>query len=158
MSSSEVSYILKGCNAKFINKLVKASINGNNITGEILDKSLDIIKLIDLNECRNIINNFSTILDINLKESSNPEIKKLDLYRQIALLYIKKIIEAKIIAKFDKAIFKKEVRLGKCDSTCSICLENIENDIQYTRCNHAFHRTCMTKWGRIDCPLCRGHS
>lgn len=59
--------------SKFINKIVMSSINGNNITYNI--------------------------------------------------------IEAKILAKFDKYIFKKEIAHGNYNITCSICLENIPDVI-----------------------------
>lgn len=155
MSSFEVSCILKGCNSIFINRIVMLSINGNNISNDIIDKSFEIVNSYDINECIEIIKTHGNIQDIYMKLSANSEIATIDFYRQIAYFYVKKIIEAKIVAKFDKFIFKKEVARGNCNSTCSICLENIEKDIQYTRCNHAFHRSCMTKWGRTSCPLCR---
>ena len=155
MSSFEVSCVLKGCNSKFIDRIVMLSINGNDISSFIIDKAFEIVNSYDENKCIEIITIYGNIQNTYLKLRSNTEIEKIGFYRQIALFYVKKIIESKIIAKFDKYIFKKEVAAGRCNSTCSICLENIETDIQYTRCNHAFHRTCMTKWGKNTCPMCR---
>ncbi len=41
---------------------------------------------------------------------------------------------------------------------CSICLENIENDLFVTRCGHKFHKHCSEKLkenGHNKCPMCR---
>ena len=42
--------------------------------------------------------------------------------------------------------------------TCSICLENINNNSQgLTCCNHTFHKDCITPWinRHHTCPNCR---
>jgi hypothetical protein len=41
-----------------------------------------------------------------------------------------------------------------CVEECPICLEEINNDIHITTCNHTFHKSCIKKCG-ILCPLCR---
>lgn len=64
MSSDLTSYMLKGCNAKFINKIVMSSINGNNITYDIIDKATNIATTFNLNDCIKIISNFSNIEEI----------------------------------------------------------------------------------------------
>jgi hypothetical protein len=38
---------------------------------------------------------------------------------------------------------------------CSICLENIHNDLHITECKHLFHSKCLLKWEKKTCPLCR---
>jgi len=40
---------------------------------------------------------------------------------------------------------------------CSICLENIEENIYCTPCNHKFHSNCITIWleKSTKCPCCR---
>lgn len=41
---------------------------------------------------------------------------------------------------------------------CPICLENIENDLETTRCYHKFHGDCLNGWrnmGNNICPCCR---
>ena len=46
-----------------------------------------------------------------------------------------------------------------CDSSCSICLVEFEDDsdIGITNCDHIFHKECITEWSRYkkDCPVCR---
>lgn len=39
---------------------------------------------------------------------------------------------------------------------CSICLEDIENDIEFLPCIHGFHRKCIDGWINENplCPLC----
>jgi hypothetical protein len=49
---------------------------------------------------------------------------------------------------------------------CSICLVDFHrnDDISITNCNHIFHNTCITEWGKYkisseetktECPMCR---
>ena len=40
---------------------------------------------------------------------------------------------------------------------CSICLNNINNDINTLKCNHSFHNNCIILWQTTNntCPLCR---
>ena len=41
---------------------------------------------------------------------------------------------------------------------CPICLENIENDLETTKCYHKFHGDCLNTWRNIGnniCPCCR---
>lgn len=55
----------------------------------------------------------------------------------------------------DKKIYMEH----KEDTSCSVCLENIEEtDIYITKCNHHFHSECINSWKRIknSCPNCRG--
>lgn len=50
-------------------------------------------------------------------------------------------------------------------SECPICYEPIvsHKNAYLTECNHAFHKTCLTKWyeaketkeNSVDCPMCR---
>ena len=43
--------------------------------------------------------------------------------------------------------------------TCSICLEDIFNDIYVLKCSHIYHYDCIVSWGATPlgdtCPLCR---
>ena len=43
------------------------------------------------------------------------------------------------------------------DKTCSICTENINNNIKTLNCKHSYHLECINKWLIIinTCPLCR---
>jgi hypothetical protein len=39
---------------------------------------------------------------------------------------------------------------------CSICLENMtEDEITTTECSHKFHTTCLQRWNKNSCPICR---
>jgi hypothetical protein len=40
---------------------------------------------------------------------------------------------------------------------CSICFEELGDDVVTTECNHLFHRQCIRNWLRehSSCPLCR---
>lgn len=44
-------------------------------------------------------------------------------------------------------------------STCSICLDDISNEIRPTKCGHYFHSSCMKNWSKnksiVNCPTCR---
>jgi len=49
------------------------------------------------------------------------------------------------------------------NETCSICHENLENEL-YTlpECNHTFHTNCVITWFRMsdctkNCPLCNNN-
>jgi hypothetical protein len=45
--------------------------------------------------------------------------------------------------------------LNKVISNCSICLETDEGPWFVTACGHMFHPTCIQKWQKDTCPLCR---
>lgn len=40
---------------------------------------------------------------------------------------------------------------------CSICLEDIKDDLETTTCYHKFHHSCLIEWKSINncCPICR---
>lgn len=40
---------------------------------------------------------------------------------------------------------------------CSICLENMEDKLVKTICNHLYHENCLEDWMKrnLNCPLCR---
>lgn len=39
---------------------------------------------------------------------------------------------------------------------CCICLEKILNkNISTTECNHSFHTSCLLKYNKQQCPICR---
>ena len=46
------------------------------------------------------------------------------------------------------------------DNTCAICKENLndadENDIMINKCNHGFHKECISVWltKKKKCPTC----
>ena len=39
--------------------------------------------------------------------------------------------------------------------SCAICLEDLKHNLIITPCKHQFHRTCLEKWIKNSCPLCR---
>jgi hypothetical protein len=43
-----------------------------------------------------------------------------------------------------------------CDE-CSICYEEMNNDIVFTKCKHKFHKKCISEWicYKNTCPKCR---
>ena len=50
-----------------------------------------------------------------------------------------------------QVVFKEELQF------CSICLDNIDNNLKQTQCNHYFHKECLNKWlnNNNTCPNCR---
>jgi hypothetical protein len=40
---------------------------------------------------------------------------------------------------------------------CSICFENLIEDIEKTSCGHFFHKRCLNDWFKMNriCPMCR---
>jgi hypothetical protein len=38
---------------------------------------------------------------------------------------------------------------------CCICIGTEQDEWYQTRCGHNFHRSCISKWHRGTCPLCR---
>jgi hypothetical protein len=47
-----------------------------------------------------------------------------------------------------------ENEMGK---ECSICFENLIENIQKTTCGHFFHKRCLDSWFKMNriCPMCR---
>lgn len=59
--------------------------------------------------------------------------------------------------EIEKEEQKQEVVLNE-DLTCSICLDDIEeNCLKITRCGHKFHICCIDRWCALNnsCPQCR---
>ena len=44
---------------------------------------------------------------------------------------------------------------GATDKTCSICLCEMTKKIARLPCMHAFHKGCISRWKRGECPVCR---
>merc|ERR1712098_783104 len=48
------------------------------------------------------------------------------------------------------------------DKFCCICLDDIENDIFQTNCNHSFHHECLMTWvfheAHKTCPMCKNEN
>lgn len=58
-----------------------------------------------------------------------------------------------------KTCLSKLDRLERIDSNeeCSICLSKVNKALCKTKCEHAFHITCIKEWllRNNTCPLCR---
>jgi hypothetical protein len=159
-SSQDARCILKGCDAKFINGLAYRSYHGEDVRSDVVTKALSIVNSYDMKECNKIILNHGDFHDAYVRYQSIPGMNidhsnKLKFHRQFAFVYIRQIINIKIKVKVDARKLKKKIASEKTEINCSICLENIERDAEFTKCDHAFHRACMTKWGKNICPLCR---
>ena len=159
--SSSSSCILKGCDAKYINELVALSIDGTDetiIMNNISLKTMSIVNGYDIKQCIKIITTHGDFHDAFVRLQAIDGFvfdvsDKLKFHRHIALIYVKQIIIMKYKVKLDAAKYKRQVKFQA--KTCSICLENITSDVQITRCNHIFHRSCIRNWGRNTCPMCR---
>ena len=50
-----------------------------------------------------------------------------------------------------------------CENECSICLEQLNDEVCVLKCKHEFHYDCLTMWvltckkkkNKILCPLCK---
>jgi hypothetical protein len=161
-SSTMATCLLKGCDAKYINELVIRTINGVSesvIMDSICLKTISIVSTYDIKQCVKVITTHGDFHDAYVKLQATDGFHfdvsdKLKFHRHIALLYVKQILVMKYRVKLDAYKFKLTSKNG--NQTCSICLENITSDVQITRCNHTFHRACMTAWGRT-CPMCRAN-
>lgn len=159
---SSEACILKGCDFKYINSLVSRSIRGWNeeiLNNDISNKALNIVSTYDIDQCMKIIMKHGDFHDayVTLQsiEGYRPDLSdKLEFHRQVAFIYVKKIIKCKMDVKVAAYNCKSKIARG---AECSICLEMILSDGKITRCNHTFHRACIAQWGRSTCPNCRGN-
>lgn len=60
------------------------------------------------------------------------------------------------------AIMNKNQPCTSCTkqtNECPICYENFhstdKNELFTTTCNHTFHKSCLFKWNKPSCPMCR---
>lgn len=61
-------------------------------------------------------------------------------------------LKIKVVVKF-LFLYQRVLR------NCSICLENIHfSELHKTDCNHSFHKECIKKWNKSNCPVCRQNS
>ena len=52
---------------------------------------------------------------------------------------------------------KRRVRKGE---RCTVCQSDLDSDVVYTECSHAFHMECLDQWAAVNfenptCPVCR---
>lgn len=175
------NYRLKGCTNKYINDLAKKQFyNGLDISKSIDDKTYEIVSNYNVKECIKIIlcngdfydafircnNNYPIKLlkdydDINNHQNNNNVIRDTILFhREMAFSYIKELIIIKINNRIDEILnYEKIINNENIDKTCSICLELVNNSKDdnwfISKCNHLFHKKCISKWTRNTCPLCR---
>jgi hypothetical protein len=178
------SYRLKGCTPKYVNELARKQFyNGIDISNIIDGKSNEIVLNFSINDCIKLIlyygdlydvfnrynndyhNSIKFIRDLNLNsndnnENSNDNDNRILFHREIAYLYIKELIQLKIETRINQILnFEEIVKNHNIDKSCSICLELVtsSNDDNWfvTKCNHLFHKKCISKWTRNTCPLCR---
>jgi len=178
------SYRLKGCTPKYINELARKQFyNGIDISNIIDGKSNEIVLNFSINDCIKLIlyygdlydafnrynndydNSIKFIRDLNLSsndnnENSNDNINRILFHREIAYLYIKELIQLKIETRINQILnFEEIIKNHNIDKSCSICLELVtsSNDDNWfiTKCNHLFHKKCISKWTRNTCPMCR---
>lgn len=47
--------------------------------------------------------------------------------------------------------------VGEDNDVCSICHEELSQQVITTDCSHSFHKRCLTNWSKVKntCPLCR---
>lgn len=52
---------------------------------------------------------------------------------------------------------KSQLATVKKNINCSICLEDIEKDIEFLPCIHGFHKECVDGWikEKPECPICK---
>ena len=45
----------------------------------------------------------------------------------------------------------------KTDRNCTICLENLTDNIIKLKCSHLYHKECIKNWikKKPNCPMCR---
>jgi len=83
---------------------------------------------------------------------------EINFYRQLVFPYVEDIIYNKIKTEYEYMI--PRVLISE-PTECSICLCRIDDTfvMTITRCNHYFHRNCLTRWKAVrrysTCPNCR---
>lgn len=167
------NYRIKGCSQKIIYDLARKQFyNGLDINNIINDKSYQIVMNYSIKDCIKLILSNGNFYDAINKCNNNYHIKLIkdnpnDIYdetvlfhRELSFNYIKELINIKIDIRIGEIIrFQELIKNQNFDNTCSICLEvvNSSNDDNWfvSKCNHLFHKKCISKWTRNTCPLCR---
>ena len=167
------NYRIKGCSNKYINEMARKQFyNGLDINNIIDAKSNEIILNYSIKDCIKIILSNGNFYDAFIRCNNNYPKKLIrndnnDIYdetilfhRKMAFNYINEIIHTKIDNRIIQILnFEELVKNDNFDKTCSICLDivNSSNDDNWfiSKCNHLFHKKCISKWTRNTCPLCR---
>ena len=68
------------------------------------------------------------------------------------------------IKQYEETINTLKVTENNIGTTCSICLDvldedSLETSVKLINCNHIFHKECIEKWYKnsenVNCPVCR---
>jgi len=165
------NYRIKGCNQKFINDIARKQFyNGLNIDDSIDNKICEFVSYYTIQDCIKIILNNGNFYDAFIRCKNNPNklIRNpenniyddtLLFHRNMAFDYLKELVKNKINNRIIEIIkYEELIKNENFDKTCSICLNNVNhNDDNWiiTKCNHLFHKRCISKWNKNTCPLCR---
>lgn len=158
---------LLGCPASFINDVVKKLDNMNRygliteydrfVEYEINQLTNRVVNSYSIKDCENVIISQSDFIDALLKSRDiTIDINnKVIAARVLALPYVKKWISNRIHQK----LFILKSKRNNEEHNCSICFESISSmaDINITPCGHVFHNSCIRRWNRKTCPMCRGN-
>ena len=144
-----VSFVCDLCNSHF-DDIENTKLWHNRLFGDLCDICMNN-KIKKETFRKNIIK--KKILNLGKKKKFEKELIKTKLF-----LVNKKII--KLEPKKTKQLFKKVFNntvstLNKQYHNCSICLDNMENDIYGGTCGHCFHHKCIMSLEKEECPLCR---
>lgn len=138
----------------------------------VLDNEIDCV-IYNNNIYQRISNiNYTNISSISKLKRINKRLTKLnkdyitlkDMYNELekhTCLYDKTILTLDIDITYIFNVFNSKLKMIKrkltYDSTCSICLEIVNDDILIKSCVHVFHRHCLNNWIQYKntCPNCK---
>ena len=142
------------------------------LSTNILDNEIDCV-IYNNNIYQRISNiNYTNISSISKLKRINKRLTKLnkdyitlkDMYNELekhTCLYDKTILALDIDITYIFNVFNSKLKMIKrkltYDSTCSICLEIVNDDILIKSCVHVFHRHCLNNWIQYKntCPNCK---
>lgn len=139
-------------------KLTNSQDIENEIKRHTKEETKTLLFVYDMNYCKVIIkthaknNIFEAIKRIQEPIDLSDEIK---FYKQLAFSYVEDIIYNKIKTEY-KYMMIPAILISE-PMECSICLCGIDDTrvMTMTRCNHYFHRNCLTRWkASRRCPTC----
>lgn len=124
---------------------------------EITSLSNRVVEQYTIKDCENIIITHGDFIDALIK-SKDVELdvsNKLASSRKLALPYIKIWITNKVNQKLSLLNIKKNSH----EHNCSICFDSFYRgaNMTITPCMHVFHTSCLRRWNKHTCPMCRGH-
>lgn len=156
---------LKGCDAMFIQNQVRIYMRTRDVSASVEAKVIEIVNNYTISDCTNLIVKHGDIHDAFIKyvQRSNNRIittNKLQFHRNLAFIYVKEIINAKINHKVGIMIAKMHGGNNCSDRICAICINDTpiaDTDLFMTSCNHVYHRHCILPWlnSHTTCPTCR---